>query len=102
MHCRGCPARRAAARTSSTFSGRDIFGEDAAHTTALVVDFQHDLRCRLDIVTEIFLQHQNNKLHWREIVVEHHDLIELGRLNRQFFMLGRTAAPAHLPMGRMA
>ena len=63
--------------------GRDVLREDAAHTTAFVVDFQHDLRGRVDVMVKVLLKHEHHELHGREIVVEHDDLVQARGLQCQ-------------------
>jgi hypothetical protein len=45
-----------------------------------VVDFEHDLRRRIEVMPEKFLQNHDYKLHRREIVVQQQDLVEPRRL----------------------
>jgi hypothetical protein len=54
--------------------GSNIARENPAYSAPLGVHFEHDLRRSLAIEAEKFLQHLNDELHGREIVVMHHHL----------------------------
>jgi hypothetical protein len=96
MHCRGWPA--AGRRPNQLHLGRgDVLGEDTADATPLVVDFEHDLRRRIEVMPEKFLQNHDYKLHRREIVVQQQDLVEPRRLG----LLGlRSTTTAPSPSSR--
>ena len=73
----------------------------SADSAAFVVDFEHDLRGRVDIPQEVFLQYQDDELHRRVIVVEHHDLEQLGRLDALFLAFGDDRALAFVAPRRV-
>ncbi len=54
----------------------NLVGEDAALPYSVMMDVQHDLGCGFDVLLEKFLQHQNDELHRRVIVIQKQDPIE--------------------------
>ena len=57
----------------------DVSGVDAADAAPVVVDLQHDLRRGLEVLVEILLQHHDDELHRRVVVVEQDHLVHLRR-----------------------
>ena len=49
-----------------------------------MMDVQHDLGRGLDILLEEFFQHVNDKLHWRVVVVQDQDPVEIGPFGFRF------------------
>ena len=67
--------------------GGHIFAVHAAHAFAVKVDFQHDLGRAFAVFAEEFLQHQHHKLHGREVIVQHDDLVHLWGFGFERFAL---------------
>lgn len=57
-----------------------ILGEDATHAFAIQMDFEHDLGGAFTVFVEELLQHQHDKFHRCEVIVEHQHLVHLRRL----------------------
>jgi len=62
-------------KTTNLFDlgGRDIAREKSADSFALLVHFQHDLRCFLTPHLKELLQHEDHKFHGRVIVIQQDD-----------------------------
>src|ERR1700761_1597802 len=55
----------------------DLIGKNATLPDSMMMNVQHDLGRRLDVLLEKLLQHVNDKLHRRIIVVQYQYAIEI-------------------------
>src|SRR3954465_5633025 len=56
---------------------RDLIGKNATLPDSMMMNVQHDLGRRLDVLLEKLLQHVNDKLHRRVIVVQYQYAVEI-------------------------
>ena len=61
------------------FGRGDVAWIRATNAAPFHMDFEHDLRCPFLIHGKKLLQHMNDKIHWREVVVEQNDGIQRRR-----------------------
>ena len=69
------------------FCGSDILGVNPANTFAVQMDFEHDLCGSFPVFAEKLLQNTYDKLHGREVIVQHDHLVHLWRLGFERFAL---------------
>ena len=65
----------------------DILGVNPANTFAVQMDLEHDLRGGFPVFAEKLLQNTYDKLHGREVIVQHDHLVHLRWLGFQGFSL---------------
>jgi hypothetical protein len=69
------------------FCGSDILGVNPANTFAVQMDFEHDLCGSFPVFAEKLLQNTYDKLHGREVIVQHDDLVHLWGFGFERFAL---------------
>jgi len=62
------------------FAGGNVPGVNPTNPFSIQVDLEHNLCGRLTVFAKKLLQYPDNKLHGREIVIEHDHLVHLRRL----------------------
>src|SRR5574343_278624 len=64
--------------------GCDVPWENAAHTNALSVDFEHDPCCLFTVFAKEFLDHGHHEVHRGEVVVKEHDFEQGWRFDPRY------------------
>ena len=75
------PSLRCGIQDLIHLGSRYIFGVNPAYTFPIQVNLEHDLCRRFQILAKKLLNHDNNKLHRRVVIIEHDDLVHLRWLN---------------------
>lgn len=50
---------------------------NTTHTNTTLVDMKHDAACFFSMLIEKLFQDQNNKLHWRVVVIKQQDFVQI-------------------------
>jgi hypothetical protein len=69
------------------FGGCNVFGVNPANAFAVQMDLEHDLGGCLSVFAEKLLQNTHHKLHGREVIVQHDDLVHLWGFGFERFAL---------------